>query len=514
MAISFKCSHCQATLKVGDELAGKRGKCPKCQAPVQIPAATNPTATTPAAAAAAALAASTSTSSAPSSEQGAVATRPESKSSSFAIEDLPLVPARKADSVAVAEKPAPADPKLDREQLRAKVLTSFRGEVPPLPASGMERLKLFFLALVMLVLPVGYWLTIGLIAGGLIWHLIANTDLMNDSALVYYGPAVIGGIALVFLLKPVLVSPPRPASLRVATKQNESLLFEFIGQVCKQVHSPPPGKIEFDCSMQASVTRRSGELQFAVGLPLLGCMSLEQFAGIVAREFGRHSRSAGGRSTGLCCTIHDWLVRVVFENDRIDLWLKRITRKPIGYIFIPVRGCVEVTRRVLWPVMYVAHILASDLVRRREVNADRYEARVVGSEKFPRILQLQGVLEFIWQGAQSDLEFQHGERRLVDNLPRLIMNNLGELPEEVHAALAGSVPPRKTNPYSGRLTDQERLEVVRQENAPAMFQSELPAHAVLSDFDGLARDLTWDYYLATFGPPLVRRDLKPVGGRR
>ena len=514
MAISFKCSQCQATLKVGDELAGKRGKCPKCQAPVHIPAAANP-ATTPAAAAAAALAAATSAAAAPSSDPGAAATRPEPKSGNVAIEDVPLVAARKPSAVAVAEKPSPAETKLDREQLRAKVLTSFRGEVPPLPASGMERLKLSFLAVVMLILPVGYWVMLGLIAGGMVWHLIYNIDLMNDSALVYYGPAVVGAIALLFLLKPLLISAPRPASLRTATKQSEPLLFDFIGQVCKQVHSGQPGKIEFDCSMQASVERRSGELHFAVGLPLLACMSLEQFAGVVAREFGRHSRSAGGRATGLCCTIHDWLVRVVFENDRLDVWLKRITRKPVGYVFFPIRGCVEVTRRVLWPAMYVAHILASDLVRRREVNADRYEARVVGSEKYPRILQLQGVLEFIWQGAQSDLEFQHGERRLVDNLPRLIMHNLGELPEEVHAALAGSVPPRATNPYSSRLTDQERLEIARQENAPAMFQSDLPAHAVLVDFDGLARDLTWDYYLATFGPPLVRRDLKPfkAGGR-
>ncbi|MBI2190595.1 MAG: STAS domain-containing protein [Planctomycetes bacterium] len=39
MPIKFKCNSCQAVLVVKDELAGKKGLCPKCQKPITVPAA-------------------------------------------------------------------------------------------------------------------------------------------------------------------------------------------------------------------------------------------------------------------------------------------------------------------------------------------------------------------------------------------------------------------------------------------------------------------------------------------
>lgn len=35
--MNIKCSSCKASLKVPDNLAGKRGKCPKCSAVIEIP---------------------------------------------------------------------------------------------------------------------------------------------------------------------------------------------------------------------------------------------------------------------------------------------------------------------------------------------------------------------------------------------------------------------------------------------------------------------------------------------
>jgi len=42
MAIQFQCPQCDKTLKVADENAGKKAKCPSCQTVVQIPFATSP----------------------------------------------------------------------------------------------------------------------------------------------------------------------------------------------------------------------------------------------------------------------------------------------------------------------------------------------------------------------------------------------------------------------------------------------------------------------------------------
>src|SRR4051812_18197384 len=42
MPIATTCDSCQTTFRVKDEHAGKRGTCPKCKAPVEVPSATAP----------------------------------------------------------------------------------------------------------------------------------------------------------------------------------------------------------------------------------------------------------------------------------------------------------------------------------------------------------------------------------------------------------------------------------------------------------------------------------------
>lgn len=37
MSIKFKCPHCQALLEAGNELAGKKGTCPKCTKAITVP---------------------------------------------------------------------------------------------------------------------------------------------------------------------------------------------------------------------------------------------------------------------------------------------------------------------------------------------------------------------------------------------------------------------------------------------------------------------------------------------
>src|SRR5262245_36012680 len=40
MSIQVSCAACQAQFRVKDEHAGRTGRCPRCKAPVQVPAAT------------------------------------------------------------------------------------------------------------------------------------------------------------------------------------------------------------------------------------------------------------------------------------------------------------------------------------------------------------------------------------------------------------------------------------------------------------------------------------------
>ncbi|MFO0884401.1 MAG: hypothetical protein U0894_09465 [Pirellulales bacterium] len=42
MPIAVNCSHCGKTLKVKDEFAGKKGKCPSCNGSIPIPPLASP----------------------------------------------------------------------------------------------------------------------------------------------------------------------------------------------------------------------------------------------------------------------------------------------------------------------------------------------------------------------------------------------------------------------------------------------------------------------------------------
>ena len=80
--------------------------------------------------------------------------------------------------------------------------------------------------------------------------------------------------------------------------------------------------------------------------------------------------------------------------------------------------------------MYVGHLVAGFMLRQMEFDADKYETRVAGSNDFAATSRQLRLLSLAWHNAQSDLASYHRDGRLVDNMPRLLMSNLKQLPKE------------------------------------------------------------------------------------
>src|SRR5438270_6481316 len=109
MTISVTCGCCKATFRAKDEHAGKRGKCPRCQAALEIPP--------------------------------------------------PLAPQDK--NAAIAQRPrAKASPHLVMQQ----ILQAFQGDIQPTPRTAAYRVSILFLTLGLLVLPALYLALIAAIA--------------------------------------------------------------------------------------------------------------------------------------------------------------------------------------------------------------------------------------------------------------------------------------------------------------------------------------------------------------
>ncbi len=162
--------------------------------------------------------------------------------------------------------------------------------------------------------------------------------------------------------------------------------------------------------------------------------TLRQFTGVLAHEFGHFSQGAGMRLSVLIRSINLWFARVVYERDEWDQTLLGWSSPSngAGMIFgLAIRGAVWLTRRVLWVLMHVGHLVSGFLSRQMEFDADRYQARMVGGKALATTLEQVNFLSFAYQAAHADLSNHWRERRLPDDLAKLVLVKHSEFGDEL-----------------------------------------------------------------------------------
>ena len=126
------------------------------------------------------------------------------------------------------------------------------------------------------------------------------------------------------------------------------------------------------------------DLVLTIGLPLVAGMDLTMLTGVLAHEFGHFAQGTGMRLTYVIRSINGWFARVVYERDSWDQWLVDAQHTSehwaISIIVALARLFVWMTRRILWVLMVIGHGVSSFMLRQMEFDADRYEARVSGSD--------------------------------------------------------------------------------------------------------------------------------------
>ncbi|MDX1946499.1 MAG: M48 family metallopeptidase [Pirellulaceae bacterium] len=497
MPITVTCPACQNTLKVKDEYAGKKGKCPKCQALMPIPALVG-------AAAPAAVAAK------PVNRE---ASRPAPKPAT-SVNSAPAPAAAPVNPTATTPAAKSAD------EVRAEILAAFGGQLQIPPVSFGRKLGTVFVLLVLALLPVGYWLLLAGLAGGLVW--LWTSDAGKQLSFSLFWLAQLGGVFLLLcLLKPMFEPRRRRVQGYPVAPDQEKLLVEVVGKVCQQLNAPPPRKIVLECSTRldadygglTGLLRRDATL--TIGLPLLASLSVEQFVGLVAGQMAQYRRGAGCRATNLVREIDGWLWRSIFQRDRFDQWLSRmISRRPgfhSGTLLWPLWGIKLVAQAVLWVPMFIANTVASAVVRRTELDGDRCHARLVGGQTFADVLPRMRIIDYTWQGLLTELAFRHRDQSLPDSLPRQMQLQMVDMTPDLCAILLETAVKPEEKPFDSRPADSDRLAAVASEPKTGIFRCDQPASILLANFASTSRSMTWDYYVATFGSQLLKTALKKVG---
>jgi Zn-dependent protease with chaperone function len=408
------------------------------------------------------------------------------------------------------------------ESRAASPLDAFTADIRPPRLSPFYTFGLAVVAFAMVLLPAIYLALIALAGWGVLYHLTHNGWLLSGSGggigrlIVYLGPAVAGGILVFFMLKPLFArraGATEPLSLAPA---KEPLLFGFVQRICQLVRAPMPCRIDVDCQVNASASLRRGfwsrDLVLTVGLPLAAGLDMRQFAGVLAHEFGHFAQGAGMRLTYVIRNINFWFARVVYERDQWDMELERAAKSidlRLGVVLHAARGCVWVTRRILWALMHAGHAISCFMLRQMEYDADRYESKVAGSDAFESTAERLRVLNVAAQVAFEDVRQSWAGHRLPENLPLLIGHKATSLSADIRQKLAGATGSAKTGWFDTHPCDADRVKAARALNEPGVFRVTQPAAELFADFAETSNAVTRHQYEKHWELEFSAHDLVP-----
>jgi Zn-dependent protease with chaperone function len=382
-------------------------------------------------------------------------------------------------------------------------LEAFTADIRRPRLSPLYTVGLAIVAFAMVLLPAIYLALIGLTGWGVLYHLTHNGWIMSGSGggfiklILYLGPAVAGGILVFFMLKPLFARRAKKDEPLSLDPVKETLLFAFVQRICQLVHAPMPCRIDVDCQVNASASFRRGlwskDLVLTVGLPLAAGLDMRQFAGVLAHEFGHFAQGAGMRLTYVIRNINFWFARVVYERDKWDVQLEQAAKSVdlrLGVMLHAARGCVWLTRRILWALMHAGTAISCFMLRQMEYDADSYEAKVAGSDAFESTAARMQVLNVASQAAFEDVRQSWAGHRLPENLPLFIDHKAGALPGDIHQKLASSAASMKTGWFDTHPCDADRVRAARALNEPGVFRVEKPTTELFADFAETSKAVT------------------------
>ncbi|MBI4557998.1 MAG: M48 family metallopeptidase [Candidatus Hydrogenedentes bacterium] len=408
-----------------------------------------------------------------------------------------------------------------------EILQEFRGHIAPVPASLLYRVGLLVVTVGMALLPLLYVAIIVAVAGLVTYHAIVNVSMFSRRAsfrgilLGYFGPIIAGLILIVFLMKPLFAQRAKRLTPQSLGERDEPLVFTFITRICEVVGAPMPVRVDLDLNVNASASFRHGFLSFlgndlvlTLGLPLVAGLSMRELAGVLAHEFGHFGQRFGMRSTYVIGAVSHWFERVVYERDLWDELLAaaaRQTRYSIpGVILNLARFCVWLSRRLLWALMMVGRGMSALLLRQMEFNADRYEARLAGSQAFSKTASKLLRLHFAEADTRQRLNETWLDRRLGDNYVSLVLVRAQDLTKEMEDMIHHALCEEKTGWFDTHPADADRIREAQAEQADGIFHLERPATDLFSDFSDLSHRATLGFYREALGSEFTEQSLVPT----
>jgi Zn-dependent protease with chaperone function len=409
--------------------------------------------------------------------------------------------------------------------------------IEPVRRSRTFRLRLALAAMTLLMVLAIYLALIVVTSYGIWSHLaspgfVAAVRLAFEEPAAYIAFCIAGPILCVFLVKPIFTMQRAARPGVTLDRSAEPRLFAFVERLCAAQGAPAPRQIRVDTDVNASASLRHGliglfrdDLVLTVGMPLARTMPLGEFTGILAHEFGHFAHGGAMRLSYLIRSMIFFMLRVVHERDTFDEMLVEASRFRVFFdmritlvlamfsLFMNgVRAFLWLARCLLKGLAWVSLTASGALLREMEYDADRHEARVVGSATFVACASRLAVLGVASQNAWELQKRWWQSGRLADDLPALIAavaERIAARPDAVRQIVEHEMK-ATTGRFDTHPALRDRFASVEKEAEPGAFRTEALAAVLFSDLAGLCRAATLATYKDAMSLAFGRALIVPV----
>lgn len=406
-------------------------------------------------------------------------------------------------------------------QIARQILNGLTEPIQPVERSANYTLGMFGAAFVMIFMFVSYMCALA----GLFWlclnlgnHLfsVGSPGGPGFWGFIVWGTVLLSAASVFFaLIKPIFIRRDHDFEELELRPEQEPLLFEFVNRICQAVGSEKPSKIVVDPHVNAGASFANSALdnrmRLVIGLPLVLGMDTRQFAGVLAHEFGHFSQAGGMRLSYFVRSLDQWFYEASTMRDAWDYKVEEWSVTfgfPFNIVFYIVRFAVWTARYILYLLVMAGHFFVSRLLQQMEFDADRYEARLAGSQVFAKTARKLQLLHICHDKTLEDLDHYRRTRQLPDDLIALLVDNEKGIDEEKFRELENELLNLKTHWSDSHPSDRDRIANVAKENASGVFVIEYPASVLFSDAEALCKILTLEIYKDNFGDEFKKSEVK------
>lgn len=399
-----------------------------------------------------------------------------------------------------------------KSQLREMIDRAFSQPITPPRTSILYQLGLLLVAIVMIILPIIYFLLVAAAGWGVYYHATHNYTLISEGhfpgrvrLVLYIGPLIIGSILFLFLMMPFL---PRKREkyvpLYLVEMGKEPLFVYFVHRVCDCVGAPRPRRIELIMQPNASAGFRRGflsflgrDMQLNVGLPLISGLTVQQLAGVLAHEFGHFRQGGGMRLYYIIETVHSWFAQGVYGGSWLEEKLSEASEEQSGQaalIILLSQLFIWLTRMFLWILLMFGSAISYFLSRQMEYDADLCQIQVAGSRDFEAVMYAINTMDAAFQKTCYMSMMSWQKRVLVNDLPALTKMEAKDLLNKKKDDIIDHILTADTRLLDTHPAARDRIARARKQNLPGACHIAAKCSALFKDYPLLCKETTWTFF--------------------